>query len=393
MTGMVEELLDSGQTPLDFSRYCQEHLATLPRSDQRRWGELYVRGLLSVPGRKSIRRICEYVVGSGAEQCLQQFINQSTWKWEPVRASVALHVAGLVRPRAWDIREVVFPKNGNSSVGVARQYAPSAGRVLNCQLGLAVFFVGDRGSSPVNWRLLLPKCWDGDEARRQRTRLPDTERHQPRWRHLLDSLDELALAWDLAPAPLLIDAVDEHDVGQRLRSLDERGLRYIVQVSANASVSSGGTRPPLDPDKRAPRAGELVAHALHSGRNTVERRLASGHNGTLNRYVAVPLPVEGDPGRIAGAAGGGRQRSGQRHLLALWPAGCKQPSAIWLTNLAVTRLPELSDLLALRNRTTSDLRRLQDDVGLRHFEGRSYIGWHHHVTLASMAHAFAVTQA
>jgi SRSO17 transposase len=331
--------------------------------------------------------MCEHVVGSEAEQCLQQFVNQSTWKWEPVRASLSLYVAGLVRPRAWDIREVVFPKNGSNSVGVARQYAPSAGRVLNCQLGLSVFFVGDQGSSPVNWRLLLPECWDGDESRRRRTRLPDTERHQPRWRYLLDVVDELVLTWDLAPAPLLIDAADEYDVGQQLRGLEERGLHYVVQISPNAPVSSTGTRPPPSPARRGLAAGELVAHAVRAGANTVDWRLDSDrHNertGTPTRFVTVPLPVGSEAGR----------QRGPRHLLALWPAGRKRPSAIWLTNLAVTRLHELGDLLALRSRTTGDLRRLQDEVGLRHFEGRSYIGWHHHVTLVSMAHAFAVSRA
>jgi len=380
---MLGELLETDRPQLDLSRYCQEHLASLPRSDQRRWGELYVRGLLSVPGRKSIRRICERVVGSDAEQCLQQFLNQSTWRWEPVRASLALYVTRLARPLAWDVREVVFPKNGTSSVGVARQYAPSAGRVLNCQLSLAVFALSNRGSFPVTWRLLLPECWDSDEVRRRRTRLPDTERHQPRWQYLMDALDELVRAWDLAPAPLLIDAVGEQDISQQLRGLEMRGLRYIVQVSANAAVSPAGTRLASSPNGRAPVAGELVTHAARSGTND-ERRMASGRSRTMSRFVTVPLPVGYDSVR---------QRRTQRHLLALWPAASKRPSAIWLTNLDVTRLPELGDLLALRSRTTSELRRLQEDVGLRHFEGRSYIGWHHHVTLASMAHAFAVTQA
>ncbi|MFD1050963.1 transposase, partial [Kibdelosporangium lantanae] len=100
---------------------------------------MYVNGLVSVPGRKSIRKIADLVVGWRAEQSLQQFVNQSTWKWEPVRRSLAYQVNGMIRPRAWAVQEVVFPKNGDSSVGVARQYAPSAKRVLNCQLGLAVF--------------------------------------------------------------------------------------------------------------------------------------------------------------------------------------------------------------------------------------------------------------
>src|SRR6266498_3104451 len=126
----------------EISEFCRRHLSSLPRSDQRRWGEVYVRGLISVPGRKSIKRICDHVVGWRADQSLQQFINQSPWRWEPVRCALAHAVSVVVRPRAWVVTEVVFPKHGSSSVGVARQFAPSAGRVLNCQLGLAVSAAG-----------------------------------------------------------------------------------------------------------------------------------------------------------------------------------------------------------------------------------------------------------
>src|SRR4051812_38071252 len=84
----------------ELSEFCQEHLSSLARSDQRRWGEVYIRGLVSVPGRKSIKRISDYVVGWRADQCLQQFINQSTWRWEPVRRTLAQTVTSMVRPRA-----------------------------------------------------------------------------------------------------------------------------------------------------------------------------------------------------------------------------------------------------------------------------------------------------
>jgi SRSO17 transposase len=381
---MVMEAVPGVGRDTDLPRFCQAHLSSLTRSDQRRWGEVYVQGLVSVPGRKSIRRIADEIVGWRADQCLQQFVNQSTWKWEPVRRSLAQQLAGLIQPRAWVVLEAVFPKNGASSVGVAKQYAPSAGRVLNCQLGLAVLLVGDEASCPVNWRLLLPRCWDQDDPRRARTHLPDTQRHRPRWHHLIDAVDEMMLGWRIAPAPLLVDATGEPHIKAQLRCLDERGLPYVVQVSANTLV------PAPAPDqvgrRQVPNIGELAALALRQGANSVVWQTCTDHRGT--RVVAAPLPRSlGEP-----RAGLWRDKPGALQLIAEWPAGKTRPSAVWLTNLSRTRLPDLVDLLNLRRRAAEDLRRLEGDVGLCHFEGRSFQGWHHHVTLASLAHGYKLAR-
>ena len=92
--------------------------------------------------------------------------------------------------------------------------------------------------------------------------------------------------------------------------------------------------------------------------------------------------------------GRGRHCAGPpRQLVAEWPLEGGRPSAIWLTNLKDARLPELLDLITLRARAVEDLRRLESDVGLQHFEGRSFPGWHHHVTLASVAYAYKLAHA
>jgi SRSO17 transposase len=341
---------------------------------------VYVQGLVSVPGRKSIRRIADHVVGWRADQSLQQFVNQSTWKWEPVRRSLAHQVAGMIRPRAWVVLEAVFPKNGDSSVGVARQYAPSARRVLNCQRGLAVFMVGDEASCPVNWRLLLPRSWDNDEARRARTHLPEQQRHRPGWHSVVDAVDEMILGWRLGTAPLLVDATGEQNIEPRLRSLDERGLHYVVEVSPSTTAMPANR---WADRSRVPTVGEVAALAVRPGANPMVWQSHGGrHAGS--RVVATPIP------RAAEALpfGPGRHCAGPQQLVAEWPAGSRRPSAIWLTNLSEARLPELLDLITLRARAVEDLRRLESAVGLQHFEGRSFPGWHHHVTLASVAHAY-----
>jgi SRSO17 transposase len=377
MTMLIESAPVS--THVELSEFCQEHLSSLSRSDQRRWGEVYIRGLAFVPGRKSIKRISDYIVGWRADQCLQQFINQSTWQWEPVRRSLAHTVAGLLRPRAWVITEAVFPKNGSNSVGVARQYAPSAGRVLNCQLGLAVSLTGDFGSCPVNWRLQLPPSWDDDPARRSRARLPDSQRHRPRWCSILDAVEEMILAWDLPMAPVIVDATDEPDVEFLLRGLEERDIPYVVQVPGHtpAGYRRAGSMT----------VGELATGAIRPGATTLKVRTRNERSAAVSRFVATPVPGEPEVARIRA----GRLVRRPRHLLAQWTLGLPRPAAVWLTNLSVSRVPELIelvDLVSLRGRAAADLVGLQDEVGLRHFEGRSYRGWHHHVTLASVAGAY-----
>ncbi|PRX97105.1 IS701 family transposase [Allonocardiopsis opalescens] len=362
----------TGQEELDLSTFCQDVFSSFPRSDQRRWGEVYVQGLVSVPGRKSIRRICEHVVGWRADQCLQQLVNQSPWEWEPVRTRLAELVSAAVEPRAWVVQEVVFPKNGDSSVGVAKQFAHSAGRLLNCQIGLAVFLADVDGSCPVNWRLLLPRCWDDDDRLRSRAHLPEHERHRSRWQQLLDAVDEM-LGWDLSPAPIVVDAHQLPHVEQLLDGLEQRGLRYVVRVPENTPLGAVG----------GPTAREAVQEATRYGRMTLSRRPVMRSRGGSTRYIVMTQP--------ASARYSGRQRwREERHLAAEIPAGRNQPRAIWLTNLQPAQLPELVGVIESGRRSTSDLSHLADNSGLRHFEGRSYRGWHHHVTLVSAAHAYTL---
>ena len=364
-----------------LSDFCNESFGSLGRSDQRRWAELYVRGLLSVPGRKSIRRISDFVVGRDVDQSLQQFVNQSPWQWGPVRHAVAAKVGQYMRPTAWVVQEVVFPKNGESSVGVARQYAPSLGRMLNCQRGLAVFLAGDQGSTAVNWRLVLPRDWDGDADRRAKSRVPDDERSQPAWQYQLDLLDEMVDEWGLAPAPVIVDLTNESDVCPLLDQLEERGLGYLAQVpSTTPALPSTLT----GPQGRVITVGQLAAAEVKRGRTALPWRVDDAGGHATRHFVAAAVPVlcaPTDPRR-------GRPRvPRRRHMLAEWPPGQQRPRGLWLTNLGPA-VPDLVEVLRTRDQVREDLVRLTEECGLRHFEGRSFQGWHHHVTLASAAHAY-----
>jgi len=341
--------------------------------------------LVSVPGRKSIRRISELVVGRDADQSLQQFVNQSPWSSEQVRRSLAEHVNQALRPTAWVVREVVFPKNGDNSVAVARQYAPPAGRVLNCQLALGLFLAGDNGSCPVNWRLLMPRSWDDDPERRARSRVPEEERSQPRWKYLLDMVDEMIGAWGLPTAPIIVDLDSDGDVRPLLNGLDERGVGYLAQVPARMPLlpaslverAGGSTRPAT--------VGELAAVAAkHGGLTTVSRR--DGATGELSRSQFVITAVSGTTRHAGAAHGRGFRRA--RHVLAEWRSGQQRPRAVWLTNLGAAGILDIVGLFRARDWANDDVHRLAEESGLRHFEGRSFQGWHHHVTLASVAHGY-----
>ncbi|UKD58640.1 IS701 family transposase [Amycolatopsis sp. FU40] len=362
--------------------FCRDRLSPLARSDQRRWGEVYVRGLVTVPGRKSIRRICDTVVGTRVDQCLQQFVNQSTWQWEPVRRNLAEHVTEAIAPRAWVVRDAVFPKNGANSVGVDSRYVPAAGRTLNCQVGLAVMLAGGSVGVPVNWRLLLPRSWDADERRRGRAHVPAAQRHRPRWQVMLEAVEEMRQNWGLAPAPVLADVSDQQDVEPLLWALEERGLGYLLRVGQHVPVP-----PARASSGRACTVGELAVLAVRPAARTLNWQIRTAARASASRFVASPVSRDAEPSRY-GNVRVARRHQPARHLLAQWTVGRNRPKATWLTNLNVARLPQLIDLVGLDSLAAEHLGRMQDDVGLRHFEGRSYRGWHHHVTLASLAYAY-----
>ncbi|MGH3997309.1 MAG: IS701 family transposase, partial [Pseudonocardiaceae bacterium] len=331
---------------------------------------------LSVPDRKSIRRISDYVVGRRVDQCLQQFVNQSPWAWGPVRASLAHQVTTAIRPCAWVIDEVAFPKNGTHSVAVEKQYAPSIGRTLNCQLGLAVLLVTEAGSCPVNWRLMLPQCWAEDQQRRSRSYVPDTERCRSRWHYLIEALDEVSGQWGLPPPPVIVDGRGESSVELLLRALETRGLRYLVQVSSEAKAVETSSGCFIS-------AGELALAAARRARTMVSWVDASTRR-PIHAYVTLSPAHAVQSARVE--LGYPHQR--MRRVLGEWRARLSRPPALWLTNLTADNPAEVHSLSRSRERIWNDLSRMGEQSGLQHFEGRSFRGWHHHVTLASAAHAY-----
>ncbi|WP_433010602.1 IS701 family transposase [Kribbella sp. CA-294648] len=310
-------------TTTSLSCFTDELFRRLPRADQRRWAEVYVRGLLTTPGKKTVRRMAAAVTESGtAAEALHQFVNVSPWDWEPVQAGLMRWVEQQTRPRSWVVAAAVIPKRGEQSCGVHRRFLPRAGRTVNCQIGIGAFLSSATGELPVAWTMLLPAEWS-DATRRRRARIPGPA--VPPAGSVLDLLDSLTPpgATPTMPAgslPVVADLIGYLDTRALIHGLVERGHDFVLAVPDNL---------PLQPDlKRTYRLFD------------------------------------------------------QRRAGRPWHDGR------WLTNLTNRPFGELLALIDGSTGSATAIARMEQEFGLRDFEGRSYPGWHHHMTLASAAYAY-----
>ena len=389
--------------------FAGEIFASFVRREQRLNGGLYLRGLMLDARRKSMQPMAERL---GVDhQRLQQFITSSTWDYVAVRRRSAARGLRVVAPQAWVLDDTGHLKDGDSSPCVARQYTGTAGKVTNCQIAVSVHAVTDTCSAPLNWRLFMPERWDEAlaadagaaaliAARRKRCAIPDQVRHLPKWRLVLDMLDELA-GWGFVP-PLVVGDAGYGDNTTFRMELTGRGLTYVMAVKAATSAypgDAGPHRPPYGGRGRTPepryagKAGNLRDLVLAAGRAGLRRvTWRQGSKKTkgnptakmCSRFTAVRVrPANRD---IPRADDGSLPEC---WLLAEWPPGEPEPTGYWLSTLPPdTPIKTLVRLAKIRWRIEHDYRELKTGLGLTHFEGRSWTGWHRHVTLASVAHLF-----
>ena len=250
---------------------------------------------------------------------------------------------------------------------VDRQFAHLEGRALNCQLGLGLFLAGEGWSCPVNWRLRLPASWQNDAVRRSKAHVPPAERLRPRWEHMLDVIDEVAAEWMVPPRPVLGDLSSDVEVERCLRGLEERHLPYVMKVALNRPATTGTARTTT--------FGELLTEAVRGKSPVVNGWQVSRGRPGLVRVIAVPLaPSSTHPAR-------------QRFLVAEWSPVQDRPRSAWVTSFPPSEISHLLDAIDRFSGVRTDMNVLYEELGLRHFEGRSYVGWHHYATLVSVASA------
>jgi SRSO17 transposase len=351
--------------------------------------------------RKSIEPIASRLP-DGDVQALQQFVNQSPWPSQEVRASLARKVEGEFVPEAyWLIDEVSFPKQGQHSVGVARQYCGALGKTANCQVAVTLDLGTEESSTPLDWALYLPEQWIKDPVRRKAAGVPEEIIFKTKTELALDLIDEVK-GWGLQGRLVLADSA-YGDGFEFRKGLRDRGLDYVVQVSGDLMAWTKDphpAKPPMKGGGRIPRK-RFYANDFPPARSLcqIAKDLPAGSWKTVTWREGTKGPLTSRFARVIvwmanGLVQGKTMEVPAEELLLEWPEGDKAPWKYWLSSLP----PQRTSFRGLvrkakgRFRIEQDYEELKGEVGLDHFEGRSWQGWHHHVTLVTLAYAFLVLE-
>jgi len=365
-------------------------VATLGRSERRRAATHYVEGLLLPGQRKSIEPMAARL-GVDA-QSLQQLVTSSPWReetvWRAIRQELIPHLEPL---EAWVVDERGWPKQGRHSVGVSHQYCGAVGKQANCQVSVELVVSDGWVAAPVGGRLYLPESWAQDRTRRAAAGVPPAVPFRTKPELGLELIRQ-ALADGVPPAPVLGDCVygDSAEFREGLRQL---GMEFFLQVSARHKaythpVATARKRIRHYPVKGTPPAQTLaeLAAALPAGEwKACSWRAADGRtHHTRLAWCAVYLQHhlrEGDPALE------------RAWLVVDWPADEPEPYhyalAHWHQPPRRVRCLRLS---RSRWQVEQYFQRSQDDLGLDHFEGRTWRGFHHHLVLSALAYLFILTR-
>jgi SRSO17 transposase len=357
-------------------------------------GGLYLRGLVEQGPRKSLEPMVERLGGEADYQSLQQFVADSPWDPVAVVRAVAERVAAEIEIEAWVLDDTGFPKDGERSPGVKRQYSGTRGKIGNCQIGVSVHAVGAKGTVPLGWSLYLPEEWCSDQERRARAKIPAEIEFETK-PELGVGLVERAIGWDVPAAPVLGDQAygDNTELRERLHNAD---VEYVLAAAAKTSVFAPGTSFAI-PERRG-KTGPPPARLRANRKPQSIGRLVAGLDADAWQALTFRDGPAGEPlrsrfaflrVRAAHRWQKGEHPPRQEWLIAEWPEGEQGPTGLWLSNLPPDIEPErLARLARLRWTIELDYKQLKGELGLDHYEGRSWLGWHHHTALVTAAHGF-----
>jgi SRSO17 transposase len=366
----------------------------------------YCTGLLLPGDRKSVEpmaaRIAPDEVGA-KHQSLHHFVAKAPWDEGELLSAVRTFVLPKIEKdapiRAWIVDDTGIPKKGKHSVGVARQYCGELGKQDNCQVAVTLSVASDLASLPIALRLYLPEPWANDKARRSKAGIPDGIEFQTKPRIALDQIRQ-AIADGVPKAVALADAGYGNDTAFR-SGLTELGLEYVVGVQGSMTVWAPGTQPlpartwsgrgrrtkllRRDGNVKPVKVSELAKSLARRAWKTVRWR--QGTKGDLvSRFAAVRIrPSHRDYWRA--------EPWPEEWLLVEWPEGEDAPAKYWLSTLpAGTPIATLVDTAKLRWRIERDFQDLKQEIGLDHYEGRGWRGFHHHAALSIAAYGFLVAE-
>lgn len=366
----------------------------------------YCTGLLLPGERKSVEPMAARLAPDNVgrmHQSLHHLVADAPWSDEAILEQVRGWVLPVIKRkgpvRAWIVDDTGFPKKGTHSVGVARQYCGQIGKQDNCRVAVSLSVSTHTASLPIAFRLYLPEVWANNAGRRKQAGVPERIRFQTKPEIALEQIRQ-AVEDEVTPAPVLADAA--YGTDSKFRSgLSELGLSYVVGVQSSTSVWapgqgplpakpwSGRGRPPRllrrNKDHRPLSVRELALSVPLIEWKTVSWRAGTRHS-MQSRFTRLRVrPAHRD-----------QERAGpypEEWLLIEWPKGEGEPTKYWLSTLpATTSMRELVRMAKHRWIIERDYEELKQELGLGHYEGRGWRGFHHHASLCIAAYGFLVAE-
>ena len=389
-----------------FTSYVEALISSLGHADRAAPFRSYCTGLLLPGDRKSVEPMAARVQPGrvqAAHQSLHHFVAKAEWSDTAVLAAVRARVLPVIARhgpiRALIVDDTGMPKKGRHSVGVARQYCGQLGKQDNCQVAVSLSAANDHASLPIAYRLYLPHEWADDPDRRARAGVPDDVVFQTKAQIALDQL-RAARAAGIEAEVALADAGYGTDTDFR-DGITAAGLPYVVGIQSSTSLWPPGAEP-LPPK---PWSGH--------GRPPSAIRRDPEHQPISARQLALALPRkawrrvtwrEGSNTKLASRFAAVRVRPAHRDYhrstprpeewcLIEWPAGEPEPTKYFLSTLpADISRRALVNTAKLRWRIERDYQDLKQELGLGHYEGRGWRGFHHHATLCIAAYGFLISE-
>jgi len=366
----------------------------------------YLCGLLLPGERKSVEPMAariDPVHASARHQSMNHFVSAAPWDDGAVldvareHALAALERHGAVC--AWIVDDTGMPKKGSASVGVARQYCGVLGKTENCQVAVSVSLANASLSVPAAYRLYLPQEWAEDLPRREAAGVPASVEFHTKWEIALSQIQQM-IQDDLPRGAVLADA-GYGEISAFRQSVADLGLSYVVGIQSTTTVWppgsgpmapkrwSGVGRPPKTlrrSERHQPMAVAALARKIAAEQWKVVRWREGTKGSMSSRFARLRV-------RCAHRDYERTQPWPQEWLLIEWPEKDPQPTKYWLSNMAEnSTLEEIVWLAHLRWRIERDYQELKSEIGLDHFEGRSWRGFHHHGALCIAAYAFLAAE-
>jgi SRSO17 transposase len=389
-----------------FTAYLDAVVAVLRHASRTAAARAYCTGLLLPGERKSIEPMAARLAPGRVQathQALHHVVAQAEWDDASLLRAVREQVLPAIERhgpvRHWIVDDTGFPKQGKHSVGVARQYCGQLGKQENCQVAVSLSVANDRTSLPVAYRLYLPEAWAEDPERRAKAGVPEEIGFETKTAIALGQIRR-ALE-DGVPRGIVLGDAGYGDETAFRTGVGDLGLRYVLGIRPGTSVWPPG-RAPLPP---GPWSGR--------GRPPTRLRRSPEHQPVPVKDLALGLPErawrtvswrEGSRAELSSRFAAVRVRPAHRDtlrtepwpeewLLVEWPEDAEEPAKYWLSNLPPRTAPkDLVHTAKARWLIERDYQELKQEIGLGHYEGRGWRGFHHHASLSIAAYGFLVAE-